>query len=228
MSRLRAHIRSNVIGYVALFFALSTGSAVALTGSNTVQSDDLGPGSQVTAPDVAANAVNGSDVVDNSITGADVAEGTLALGVQLAGYFEAEGATGSCTDDQEAGSTCASTGITLARSGQLLLNGSGRWHTFALNDGIGPGAGTDDTGRVEGSCVLRVDGTPIGASTSMGERSEGGTVSNHPSNAPGTMALTGVSSVLAAGAHTADVFCTEVDGDLDWGAISLTAARVDN
>ena len=38
-----------------------------------MQSDDLGPGAQVTAPDVAANAVNGSDVVNNSLTGADTA-----------------------------------------------------------------------------------------------------------------------------------------------------------
>lgn len=70
--RIRGHIRSNVIGYIALFFALSTGSAVALSGSNTVQSDDLGPGAQVKAPDVADNAVNSADVVNNSLTGNDV------------------------------------------------------------------------------------------------------------------------------------------------------------
>jgi hypothetical protein len=37
-----------------------------------VQSDDLGPGSQVTAPDVAANAVNGSDVVNFSLSNQDI------------------------------------------------------------------------------------------------------------------------------------------------------------
>jgi hypothetical protein len=58
---------------------LSGGTAVALSGTDTVQSDDLGPGAQVKAPDVAANAVNGSDVVDNSLTGADVSESTLAM-----------------------------------------------------------------------------------------------------------------------------------------------------
>jgi hypothetical protein len=79
MSRIRQHLRSNIVGYIALFFALSTGSAVALNGSNTVQSDDLGPGAQVKAPDVAANAVNGSDVVDNSISGIDVNEPSLNL-----------------------------------------------------------------------------------------------------------------------------------------------------
>jgi hypothetical protein len=45
-------------------FVLGGGAAVALTGSNTVQSDDLGPGAQVKAPDVAANAVDGPDVKD--------------------------------------------------------------------------------------------------------------------------------------------------------------------
>jgi len=38
-----------------------------LNGSNTVQSDDLGPGAQVKAPDVADNAVNGADVKDGSL-----------------------------------------------------------------------------------------------------------------------------------------------------------------
>jgi hypothetical protein len=39
--RLGRHIRSNVVGYIALFFALSTGSAVALRGSNSVFTDDI-------------------------------------------------------------------------------------------------------------------------------------------------------------------------------------------
>ena len=80
MRRIRQHLRSNIVGYIALFFALSTGSAVALNGSNTVQSDDLGPGSQVTAPDVAANAVNGTDIVNGSIAGADIAASALPKG----------------------------------------------------------------------------------------------------------------------------------------------------
>src|SRR5687768_15312721 len=62
-----------VVALIALFVSLS-GTATALSGSTTVQSDDLGPGSQGTAPDVADNAVNGSDVVDNSLTGSDVNE----------------------------------------------------------------------------------------------------------------------------------------------------------
>ena len=58
-ARIRDHIRSNVIGYVALFFALSTGSAVALSGSNTVFTDDI---------------------VDNHVRSEDVRDDTLAGG----------------------------------------------------------------------------------------------------------------------------------------------------
>jgi len=65
-----------VVALTALFVALC-GTATALPGSDTVQSDDLGPGAQVMAPDVAANAVNGSDVVDSSLAGADVNEANL-------------------------------------------------------------------------------------------------------------------------------------------------------
>ena len=65
-----------VVALIALFVSLS-GTAAALSGSDTVQSDDLGPGAQVTAPDVAANAVDGPDVTNNSLTGADVNEASL-------------------------------------------------------------------------------------------------------------------------------------------------------
>jgi len=57
--------------------ALGGGTAVALNGSNTVQSDDLGPGAQVKATDVAANAINGADVVNNGLTGNDIRNQSL-------------------------------------------------------------------------------------------------------------------------------------------------------
>jgi hypothetical protein len=65
MRRIRRPSHATVVAYVALFVALTGGTtAVALSGSNTVQSDDLGPGAQVKAEDVAANAVDGQDVKD--------------------------------------------------------------------------------------------------------------------------------------------------------------------
>ena len=74
-SRLRPSA-AMVVALIALFVALG-GTAAALTGSNTVQSDDLGPGAQVKAADVADNAVNGADIANGQVKGADVAEGTL-------------------------------------------------------------------------------------------------------------------------------------------------------
>ena len=78
MRGIRQHLTyANVISTVCLFLLLSGGTAVALNGTDTVQSDDLGPGAQVQAADVAANAVNGSDVVDNALTGTDILESSL-------------------------------------------------------------------------------------------------------------------------------------------------------
>jgi hypothetical protein len=48
---IRRHLRSNAIGYVALFIALTTGSAYALDGHNTVYSDDIVNG-QVSSNDL--------------------------------------------------------------------------------------------------------------------------------------------------------------------------------
>jgi hypothetical protein len=73
MRSIRRHLTySNVMVTILAFIVLSGGTAVALSGTDTVQSDDLGPGAQVKAPDVAANAVNGSDVLDSSLGIADL------------------------------------------------------------------------------------------------------------------------------------------------------------
>jgi hypothetical protein len=55
MPAMRAHLRSNVVGYVAIFLAL-TGAAVALPGKNKVDSGDIANG-QVKAKDVRASQV---------------------------------------------------------------------------------------------------------------------------------------------------------------------------
>lgn len=86
--RARAHIRDNVVGYVALFLVIAGGTASALPGRNTVNSGDIKAG-QVKASDIGAGAVNsatvadnsltGTDIADDSLTGADIDEGSLAL-----------------------------------------------------------------------------------------------------------------------------------------------------
>jgi hypothetical protein len=71
--RIRSHLTyANVMATIAVFLVLSGGTAVALSGTNTVQSDDLGPGAQVKAPDVATGAVGSAAVTNESLTGQDV------------------------------------------------------------------------------------------------------------------------------------------------------------
>jgi hypothetical protein len=97
--RIRDHIRSHVVGYVALFVALS-GTAYAVDGplpgqnqvgsqdiiNSEVRSEDIG-GTQVRNSDlgagavttgkIAAGGVRSLDVFDNTLTGADVNEASL-------------------------------------------------------------------------------------------------------------------------------------------------------
>jgi hypothetical protein len=86
-SRLRSYRphHGTVVAYLSLFLVLTGGSAVALTGRNTVFSDDITNG-EVKRPDLANNAVTGGKVADNSLrsndvanlTGADVTDNSLA------------------------------------------------------------------------------------------------------------------------------------------------------
>ena len=66
------HLRNNVVGYVALFFALA-GGAYAVTA---VPNDSVG------SKAVKDGSLRGKDVRDDSIKGADVNESTLVLPTQ--------------------------------------------------------------------------------------------------------------------------------------------------
>jgi hypothetical protein len=69
MRRIRRPSHGTVAAYLALFVALGGGTtAVALNGQNTVQSDDLGPGAQVKAADLAKlsfTTVKANPLADN-------------------------------------------------------------------------------------------------------------------------------------------------------------------
>jgi hypothetical protein len=94
MRRIRQHLTyANVMATIAVFIAISGGTAVALNGANTVQSDDLGPGAQVKAPDIADSAVNSADVANESLTNADVKNFSLGNGDFLTGSVDSRVAT---------------------------------------------------------------------------------------------------------------------------------------
>ena len=73
--RVRRHLRSHVIAYLALFVALS-GTAIAAAPRNSVTSKSIKNGG-VQKVDLGANAVDSSKVQDGSLTGDDVANNSL-------------------------------------------------------------------------------------------------------------------------------------------------------
>ncbi len=85
-SRIRAHVRSNLIGYLALFVALGGTASAAVIAANSVNSKsivnrqvkkaDLATGA-VTSKKIGSNAVTGAKVADGSVAGSDVNEATL-------------------------------------------------------------------------------------------------------------------------------------------------------
>jgi hypothetical protein len=97
-ARTRAHIKDNVVGYVALFFALTGGVAWATHpgGANTIDSADIINNevrsadirdANVATPEIRTSAVTtgkigdgevrSADVLDDDLTGADVNESAL-------------------------------------------------------------------------------------------------------------------------------------------------------
>jgi hypothetical protein len=75
-SRIRTHIRGNVVGYIALFLVVTGGSAQALNGSNTVFSDDI-VNRNVRTEDLAIQAVTANRLAPNSVRTGRVVDGTL-------------------------------------------------------------------------------------------------------------------------------------------------------
>jgi hypothetical protein len=76
--RIARHLRANVVGYVAVFIALS-GTAMALPGKKSVKSDDLAPAA-VKAKAIKAAAVTNSKLAEGAVTSAKVADGALVSG----------------------------------------------------------------------------------------------------------------------------------------------------
>ncbi len=72
-SRAWQHVRANVVGYIALFFALGSGTAMA---ANTVFSADIVNGEVKTA-DIGGGEVGTSDIANDAVTGAKVADDGL-------------------------------------------------------------------------------------------------------------------------------------------------------
>ena len=107
--RISEHIRSNVVGYVALFFALSSGTAYALDGSDTVFSDDI-VNNEVGTEDIMDDGLATANIRTRAVTTDKIADGAVSTGKIADGAVTAPklGCEGNDPDDVmvKVGSVC--------------------------------------------------------------------------------------------------------------------------
>ena len=255
VGRASAHIRSNVIGYTALFLALALTPAWAATlGKGDVKKKNIAKGA-VTKKAIAANAVTGKHVKDGALTVSDFAEGAFE------GVDGVQGPPGEKGDTGDTGPP--------GPPGQDGTNGTnGTNGTDGAPGQAGPGrsefndAGCDPdnsnfadadsqcgnvsltlpaAGRVlvtasagyfnatntlaTGDCRITADGT----NPLGGQVTVGesaGTTNTTQAAAPESVALNAVTESLGAGNQTLTLQCRETSADLQFQDAMISAVYV--
>jgi hypothetical protein len=112
------HLRSNVIGYLALFLTLTMGTAYAThkNGANTISSIDVIDG-EVKTPDLAANAVTGDKVLNRSINFGDIAADAISSGHIATGSILSSDVRNNDLSGFDIADTNSLTGAEIAESG---------------------------------------------------------------------------------------------------------------
>jgi hypothetical protein len=169
-NRVREHLRGNVVGYLAVFLALSGGAYAAGLDANSVRSRHIKDG-QVKTADLAAEAVTADKVGLDALGGVQIDESSLAkvplaeaadsatnaaqLGGQAPSAFQ-QRVTGTCTGTQAVQSIAANGTVGCGgasglpqncTNGQVAKsNGSNAW--ACANDSTAPtgAAGGDLSG----------------------------------------------------------------------------------
>lgn len=241
--RIRDHARGNVVAYVALFFAISLGTAWAL-GEDSVKSKHIKDG-QVRTADVAddtgPHALQGNDVANGALSGADIAPGSID-----GGEVAPDGLTGADIDESTLGKvgdadtvdTVDSSAFTIGRSTtvggsncdpssltfvecaevEITMPRSGKLFVIATGTTFGLG------GAYQGDCMITIDGNGIGTLTSYGE---GNTDPTHDAfNRGDGFALQAITSTLASGSHTAALECGESDADFIARNMAISALMI--
>jgi hypothetical protein len=134
-TRVSNYIRQNAIALLALFFAVSGGTAMALDGSNTVFSDDIAPqevkvadlaqGSVISGK-LAVDSVNSGKVVNGSLQGDDILDATIG-GIDIAdnairGEDVNESTLGQVPDAEDADNAGFAQGASLAFTANTARN----------------------------------------------------------------------------------------------------------
>jgi hypothetical protein len=137
--KIRQHIRSNVIGYIALFVALSgTAYAANTVGSSdiideSILSQDIKNG-EVKNNDLGTDAVGSGKIVDSAVRSADVADDTTDFGLTAQDLEPASVGTSEVADKsltgkdvgfgELTGANVADTSLTGADVGDSTLTGA--------------------------------------------------------------------------------------------------------
>jgi hypothetical protein len=247
-ARIHNHIRSNIVGYVALFFALSGGAAWATHpgGLNTISSDDIINGAVKSADvgneslesqdvkndtfasgglqsaDLRPGSVGGSEVADGSLTGADIQESSLGQVPSAAlGGVGRHASAGTCDPESPTFITCASITLNLPAPARVLVIGRVR-----------PIEETDVTIGY-GQCRLgtSITGGVFGSAANMFAGHDGGYGKFHPAGGTGdTATLSTVSPVVGPGAVSFGIDCNQFtqqgDGAIRYFEPQITAVAI--
>jgi hypothetical protein len=216
--RIGRHLRGNLVGYIALFVALS-GTAIALPGKKSVKSDDIAPGA-VKAKAIKAAAVTNAKLADGAVTSLKIADlSVVAADLATAGVTESKIADAAVTRSKI---------LAGAINGGKLANGA--VNSSKVNDGslqAGDfGAGQLSDGFVSGTdpatfalpragrlyltvTLVPTCPTPPCAYVVKAEGADvPGTDLSSSATTPQQLTLTGVTGPLAAGNNAIDVVQT--------------------
>jgi hypothetical protein len=249
MSRIRAHLTyANVIATIALFLVLSGGTAVALTGSNTVFSDDIVDdqvrsadvrndtlsGGGLLAADLRAGSVRSSEVANDSLTSDDLGSDSVGSS-EVSTLTGADIADGTLTGDDVDESS-------LAQVPNAALGGIGRSGTGNCDPGadfftckfvsitlpspsrvlmIASANAHSDGSDAHGTCLLATDLGDL-AETAMPVMVTNGSLVNGAGEA---LTMSGVTPPMI-GAHDFAIRCNQQDGDMRYGPVQITAVAL--
>jgi hypothetical protein len=199
-NRISEHLRSNIVGYIALFCFATSGGAYAidgaLPGQNQVGSEDI-INAEVTAVDLDADSVGSGKILDRQVKNADLSIGASSSNTIADGGIQGVDVKGNT--------------LTGAQINESTLNGGGDVGGVLSNLQIGSGAvGPDETGAVPGVRAL----TPADRDPTFG----GCQITLGP-NHKGNFTSSGTAEALAfedeefdtAGMHIAGSNCEDPD-----------------
>ena len=203
MRRIRSHLTySNMMVTILAFIVLTGGTAVALSGSNTVFTDDItndtvpasggNPAGGLVAADLRPNSVGSSEVANNSLAGVDLAPSALTRGRSITKDY--------CDPDTETFVDCGTLEVNLTRPSRVLIIANAEWWSQGA-------AG----GTTNGFCQIAINSGAVGPGVTPGETQD---VSNGVSNHSLTFTAMTSPASLGPGFHTFGLVCNERNGDI--------------